>query len=60
MTLTEIIETFKNKLNPSKIMNSFEKAANFYDESDESNESNESDESDESDNGAGGSDSGRS
>ena len=27
MTLTEIIESFKTKLNPSKIMNSLEKAA---------------------------------
>lgn len=34
MTLTEIIETFKTKLNPSKIMNSLEKTASFYDESD--------------------------
>jgi putative ABC transport system ATP-binding protein len=34
MELTEIIETFKTKLNPSKIMNSLEKAANFNDESD--------------------------
>jgi putative ABC transport system ATP-binding protein len=33
MTLTEIIDTFKTKLNPSKIMNSLEKAADFYDES---------------------------
>ena len=33
MMLTEIIETFKTKLNPSKIMNSLEKAADFYDES---------------------------
>ena len=43
MTLTEIIETFKTKLNPSNIMNSLEKTASFYDESD---------------NGSGGSDSG--
>ncbi|AKB78120.1 ABC transporter, ATP-binding protein [Methanosarcina horonobensis HB-1 = JCM 15518] len=34
MTLTEIIETFKTKLNPSKIMDSLEKTASFYDESD--------------------------
>ena len=34
MKLTEIIETFKTKLNPSKIMNSLEKAASFNDESD--------------------------
>lgn len=33
MTLTEIIETFKTKLNPSKIMDSLEKKASFYDES---------------------------
>ena len=43
MTLTEIIEIFKTKLNPSKIMDSLEKTASFYDESD---------------NGSGGSDSG--
>jgi putative ABC transport system ATP-binding protein len=49
MTLTEIIETFKTKLNPSKIMDSLEKTASFYDESNES---------DESDNGSEGSDSG--
>ncbi|MCC4772080.1 ATP-binding cassette domain-containing protein [Methanosarcina sp. DH2] len=36
MTLTEIIETFKTKLNPSKIMDSLEKTASFYDESDNS------------------------
>ena len=29
MTLTEIIDTFKTKLDPSKIMNSLEKAASF-------------------------------
>ncbi|AKB78990.1 ABC transporter, ATP-binding protein [Methanosarcina horonobensis HB-1 = JCM 15518] len=34
MTFTEIIETFKTKLNPSKIMDSLEKTASFYDESD--------------------------
>ncbi len=33
MTLTEIIDTFKMKLSPSKIMNSLEKAADFYEES---------------------------
>lgn len=33
MTLTEIIGTFKTKLNPSKIMNSLEKAASFNYES---------------------------
>jgi putative ABC transport system ATP-binding protein len=36
MTLTEIIETFKTKLSPSKIMDSLEKTASFYNESDES------------------------
>lgn len=34
MTLTEIIDTFKTRLNPSKIMDSLEKRASFYDESD--------------------------
>ncbi len=34
MTLTEIIETFKTKLNASNILNSLEKAADFYGESD--------------------------
>src|SRR5665811_1604843 len=33
MTLSEIIETFKTKLNPSKIMDSLERTASFYDES---------------------------
>jgi len=33
MTLTEIIETFRTKLNPSKIMDSLERTASFYDES---------------------------
>ena len=42
MTLTEIIETFKTKLNPSKIMNSLEKAASFYDESENDSEGNDS------------------
>ena len=41
MTLTEIIETFKTKLNPSKIMDSLERTASFYDESE--NGSGESD-----------------
>jgi putative ABC transport system ATP-binding protein len=40
MMLTQILDTFKTKLNPSKIMNSFEKAANFYDESDNGSEGN--------------------
>jgi len=33
MTLAEIIETFRTKLNPSKIMDSLERTASFYDES---------------------------
>ncbi|HWR25090.1 MAG TPA: ABC transporter ATP-binding protein [Methanosarcina sp.] len=33
MTLTEIIETFKMKLSPSKIINSLERTADFYEES---------------------------
>jgi putative ABC transport system ATP-binding protein len=40
MMLTQILDTFKTKLNPSKIMNSLEKAANFYDESDNGSEGN--------------------
>jgi len=40
MTLTQILDTFKTRLNPSKIMNSLEKAANFYDESDNGSEGN--------------------
>ena len=35
MTLTEVIETFKTKLNPSKISNSLEKTASFSDESED-------------------------
>jgi len=42
MTLTKIIDTFKTKLNPSKIMNSLEKTASFYDESDHGSEGNDS------------------
>ena len=42
MTLTQIIDTFKTKLNPSKIMNSLEKTASFYDESDHGSEGNDS------------------
>ena len=42
MTLTQIIDTFKKKLNPSKIMNSLEKTASFYDESDHGSEGNDS------------------
>jgi putative ABC transport system ATP-binding protein len=44
MTLTEIIETFKTKLSPSKIMDSLEKTASFYDESEEGSEENDSEE----------------
>jgi putative ABC transport system ATP-binding protein len=40
MTLTEIIETFKTKLNASYILNSLEKAADFYGESDDDFERN--------------------
>ena len=35
MTLIEVIETFKTKLNPSKISNSLEKTASFSDESED-------------------------
>ncbi len=42
MTLTEVIKTFKMKLGPSKIMNSLEKTASFYDESDNYLEGNDS------------------
>jgi putative ABC transport system ATP-binding protein len=42
MTLTEIIETFKTKLDPSKIMNSFEKATSFNDEFENDSEGNDS------------------
>jgi putative ABC transport system ATP-binding protein len=41
MTLTEVIKTFKMKLDPSKIMNSLEKTASFYDESDKYLEGND-------------------
>jgi putative ABC transport system ATP-binding protein len=42
MTLTEIIETFKTKLSPSKIMDSLEKTASFYDELEEGSVENDS------------------
>ncbi len=42
MTLTEIIDTFKMKFNPSKIMNSLEKTASFYDASDHGSAGNDS------------------
>ncbi|KKH96887.1 ABC transporter ATP-binding protein [Methanosarcina sp. 1.H.T.1A.1] len=45
MTLTEIIETFKTKLNSSKIMDSLEKTTSFYDESDRGSEESDSGES---------------
>jgi len=45
MTLTKIIENFKTKLNPSKIMDSLEKTASFYDESENGSEENDSEES---------------
>ncbi|AKB36241.1 ABC transporter, ATP-binding protein [Methanosarcina siciliae C2J] len=38
MTLTELIENFKMKLNPSTIMDSLEKTASFYDESENDSE----------------------
>lgn len=42
MTLTEIIDSFKTKLSPSKIMDSLEKKASFYDESENGSEGNDS------------------
>lgn len=42
MTLTEMLETFKTKLNPSKIMDSLERTASFYDESETVSGDNES------------------
>lgn len=42
MTLTEIIGSFKAKLNPSKLMDSLEKTASFYDESENGSEGNDS------------------
>ena len=41
MTFTEIIETFKTKLNPSYILNSLEKAADFYSDSEDDSEKND-------------------
>jgi len=41
MTLTEIIETFKTKLNASYILKSLEKAADFYSDSDNDSEIND-------------------
>jgi len=40
MILTEIIESFKTKLDPSKLMDSLEKETSFYDESDNDLEEN--------------------
>jgi putative ABC transport system ATP-binding protein len=40
MTFTEVIKTIKMKLNPTKIMNSLEKTASFYEESDNHSEGN--------------------
>ena len=42
MTLTKIIDTFKNKFNTSKVINLFEKAADFYNESGNDSEGNDS------------------
>ena len=42
MTLTEVIKAFTIKLNPSKIMNSLEKTASFYNETDNCLEGNDS------------------
>ncbi|WP_292371459.1 ATP-binding cassette domain-containing protein, partial [Methanosarcina sp. UBA411] len=41
MKLTEIIEIFKTKLNASYILNSLERAADFYSESDNESERND-------------------
>ncbi|HEY3362968.1 MAG TPA: ABC transporter ATP-binding protein [Methanosarcina sp.] len=40
MTLSEIIDSFKTKLSPSKFMDSIEKKASFYDESENNSEVN--------------------
>jgi putative ABC transport system ATP-binding protein len=42
MTLTEMIDSFKTKLSPSKFMDSLEKKASFYDESENGPEGNDS------------------
>jgi putative ABC transport system ATP-binding protein len=42
MTLTEVIETFKTKLNASYILNSLDKAADFYSEPENDSERNDS------------------
>ena len=33
MTLTEILQAFKTRFNPSKVMNSLERAVDFHNES---------------------------
>jgi len=40
MTLTEILDTFKTKFNPAKIINSLERTADLYDESSNNSEGN--------------------
>jgi putative ABC transport system ATP-binding protein len=40
MTLSELIDSFKTKLNPSKVIDSLEKKASFYDESESNPEGN--------------------
>ncbi len=42
MTLSEILDTFKTKLNMSRIMNLLEKMADFYGRSGKGSEGNES------------------
>ena len=42
MALTEIIDTFKTKFNPTKIMNSLERVAYLYEESDNDSKENDS------------------
>jgi putative ABC transport system ATP-binding protein len=42
MTLTEIIDSFNTKLSPSKLLDSLEKKASFYDESENGSEGNDS------------------
>jgi hypothetical protein len=40
MTFTEILDTFKTKFNPAKIINSLERTADLYDESSNNSEGN--------------------
>ncbi len=42
MTLTEMMDSFKTKLNISKFMDSLEKKASFYDELENGSEENDS------------------